>query len=395
MSLIFVSYRRQDTQSATGRLCDKLQEHFDATQVFHDIESIAAGADFAATITARVSASAVVLVMIGPRWLDAVGDDGRLRLDDPGDYVRLEVTTALQRRIPIIPVLVEGATMPPASALPHVMGELARHQAHEITERRWQYDSDRLVDELEKYVAPDAARDEAAPGLGAALLQAVIGYPVDFLQLLVRPRREVAALQKRPNAEARAVVFFVISQLIAGGLFVFKDLVVSVPSFVLTGVPVGAFNLLLIVVPLLLAARIVGVPVNTQSTMVVVAYINSIFTVLVAAGVQALWTGLELGAPNIGPALHDAVYTNQPAVERALKLSDIVQSAMGGPFFAAFALTNLIWVYSIGWLAVASLALRDMWRISGPRAAALVILFAMMLVVIFAFVAVVAWIGGS
>lgn len=395
MSLIFVSYRRQDTQSATGRLCDKLQEHFDATQVFHDIESIEPGENFAATIAAKVSASSVVLVMIGPRWLDATGSDGRARLEDPDDYVRLEVATAFRRRIRVIPVLVEGAAMPEASALPDDMRALVQHQAHEISEQRWLYDSDRLVHELEKHVAPERKPLDTAPALGAALLESVIGYPVDFLQLLLRPRREISALQKRPHAESRAVVFFVISQLAAGWLFVFKDLVASVPAFVLSGVPFGAFNLLLIVVPLLLAARIVGVPVNTQSTMVVVAYINSVFTVLVAAGVQALWTGLELGAPNIGPALHDAVYTNHPLVERAARLSDIVQSAMGGPFFAAFALTNLIWLYSIGWLAVASLALRDMWRISGPRAAALVIMFTMMLVLIFAFVAVVAWIGGA
>ncbi len=56
MSLIFVSYRRQDTQSATGRLCDKLQAHFGADQVFHDIESIEAGSDFTATITSKIQA---------------------------------------------------------------------------------------------------------------------------------------------------------------------------------------------------------------------------------------------------------------------------------------------------------------------------------------------------
>jgi hypothetical protein len=391
--LIFVSYRRQDTQSATGRLCDKLQQHFDAAQVFHDIESIEPGANFAATIAQKVSASAVVLVMIGPRWLDASGSDGRRRLDDPGDIVRLEVATALRRKIPVIPVLVEGATMPSASALPDEIGALAMHQAHEISEQRWQYDTDRLVRELEKYVASDRRAEDPTPTLGAALLQSVIGYPAVFLQLLIRPRKEIVALLKRPNAEARAVVFFSISHLAAGWLFVFEDLVRSVPAFVLSGIPVGAFNVLLIVIPLLLAARIVGAPGNPQSTMVVVAYLDSVFTVLVAAGVQAMWTGLELGDPNIGPALHDAVYTNRPLVERIFQLSDAVQTAIGGPFFAAFALTNLIWLYAIGWLAVASGAIRDLWRVSGPRAAAILILFAMMLVFVVGFVAIVAWIG--
>src|SRR4030095_8127041 len=80
VSLIFVSYRRQDTQSATGRLCDKLQTHFSVDQVFHDIESIEAGDSFPATIASKIAASSVVLVMIGRHWLDIAGKDGRSRL---------------------------------------------------------------------------------------------------------------------------------------------------------------------------------------------------------------------------------------------------------------------------------------------------------------------------
>jgi hypothetical protein len=391
--LIFVSYRRQDTQSATGRLCDKLQLHFDAAQVFHDIESIEPGADFAATIAAKVSSSTVVLVMIGPRWLESIGTDGRRRLEDPGDYVRLEVATALRRRIPVIPVLVEGATMPSASALPDVMRALAQHQAHEISEQRWQYDSDLLVQELEKFVAPDREGTEVAPTLGGALLRSVIGYPADFVRLLVRPRRQLLARLKPPDVVARAVVFFVMSHLVAAWLFVFEDLVASVPAFVLYGVPMGAFNLLLVVIPLHLAARIVRAPSHAPSTMVVVAYLSSVFTTLVAAGAAALWSGLELGAPSIGPAMREALYADLPLDVRIMRLSDVIQPAIGGPFFAGFALTILIWLYAAGWLAIASSAIRDMWRISGLRALAVLILFAMMMAFVVGFVAIAAWIG--
>jgi hypothetical protein len=394
MSLIFVSYRRQDTQSATGRLCDKLQQTFDAAQVFHDIESIDPGADFAATIAAKVSASAVVLVMIGPRWLEALGSDGRLRLHDPLDYVRLEVVTALRRQIPVIPVLVEGAKVPPASALPDDMAALVRHQAYEISEQRWQYDTDRLVQELTKYVAPVSGPVEVAPSTGAALLRSVVAYPADFFQLLLRPRQQLLAFLKPPDV-AGAIVFFVISNLIAAWLFVMEDLVESVPEFVLTGVPVAAFNLLAVVVPLHLAARIVGVRVQTLPTMVMAAYISSVFTVLVAAGVKSLWTGLILAAPDIGQALREAIYADPRLDVRIQRTSEVMQSAMGAQFFALFAPTNVIWLYSIGWLAVASSVIRDVWRVSGVRALAVAILVALMLALVVGFVGVVAWIGGS
>jgi hypothetical protein len=392
--LIFVSYRRQDTQSATGRLCDKLQRHFDAAQVFHDIESIEPGADFAATIAAKVSASAVVLVMIGPRWLEAIGSDGRPRLDDPGDYVRLEVATALRRQIPVIPVLVEGATMPSASALPDVIRALAQHQAHEITEQRWQYDSDRLVDELEKYVAPDTEPGERAPAPGPALLRAVISYPTDFVQLLVRPRPHLLARLKPPHVVARAVVFFVISHLITAWLFVLADVVESVPAFVLSGVPIGAMHLLFLVVPLHVAARIVRAPSHALSTTAVLAYIQSVFALLFAMGVQLMWTGLLLGDPDFGRRLREVVFEDLPLEARIAGMSAHVQTAVSGPFLAAYALSNVLWLYAAGWLLVASDVFSQMWRITRLRAAALLVIVALVLVLASALVAL-AWTIGT
>ncbi|HET9569388.1 MAG TPA: toll/interleukin-1 receptor domain-containing protein, partial [Vicinamibacterales bacterium] len=244
MSLIFVSYRRQDTQSATGRLCDKLQAHFGAEQVFHDIESIEVGSDFAATIESKIAGSSVVLVMIGQHWAETTSDHGHARLFDPGDYVRLEIATALHRRIPVIPVLVEGAAMPQASALPNAIAGLSTRQAHEISEQRWQYDTDMLVRQLERYVpAEGSSTIPATSTLGRTLFQSVVGWPFDFAQLLVRPRRWLTALQAQPNALTRAAVFFALSHIVAAWLFVQQDLVASVPAFVLTGVPEGAFIL--------------------------------------------------------------------------------------------------------------------------------------------------------
>ena len=380
MSLIFVSYRRQDTQSATGRLCDKLQAHFSVDQVFHDIESIESGSDFVATIASKIAASSVVLVMIGRHWIDARSDDGRSRLFDPGDYVRLEIATALQRGVPVIPVLVEGAAMPLASALPEPISALAVRQAHEITEQRWQYDSDVLVKQIERFVPPEGASTvEDASTLRQTLLLAVAGWPFDFAQLLVRPRRWLTALQTQPNAVTRSAVFFVLSHILAAWLFVVPELVASVPVFVLQGAPIGAFILLLVLIPLHLSARVARVPSHAPSTMLVLAYIQSVAMVLVAGGITITWTGVLLADPEFGPKLRAAVGPNMPLDVRLARMSVLAESAMSGPFFGAFVFANVIWLFTAGWLVVASQAFRDMWRISRLRFAAIVILVGLVL----------------
>jgi hypothetical protein len=387
VALIFVSYRRDDTQSATGRLCDKLQEHFGADQVFHDIESIEAGADFAATITEKIAASSIVLVMIGRRWLDAQGPDGRARLFNPGDYVCLEIAAALEREIPIIPVLVEGAAMPPAAALPAQIADLATRQAHEITEQRWQYDSDLLIRQIEVFVPPERTSTEEDPSaLGRTLLQSVVASPVDFIQLLVRPRRHLAALVKQPNFVLRATVFFVLSHLAAGLLYVQKDIVASVPVFVLAGVPTGALILLLLMIPLHLAARMFRAPSDAPSTMAMLGYIQSVVMMGVALGSELIWSGLILVSPNIGSELSSIVYSGLPTDVRIARAQELIDGAVKGPFLAAFVVANVIWLYAAGWLLVALGAFRRMWRISRLRAFGILILTAGMLSLAGAFV---------
>ncbi len=387
MALIFVSYRRLDTQSATGRLCDKLQTHFDADRVFHDIESIEAGDDFTAAIRSKIAVSSVVLVMIGRHWLDATGPDGRPRLFDPGDYVCLEIATALEREIPIIPVLVEGAVMPPASALPASIAALATRQAHEITEQRWQYDSDLLVRQLETFIPPEHAsseEDTATPG--QTLLQAVAGWPSDFVQLLMHPRRHLAALLKRPGFVLRAIVFFALSHTAAAWLFVIEELVASVPIFVLTGAPFAVFILLFVLVPLHLSARAVRAPSHAPSTMVMLGYIQSVAMLLVATGSAVMWAGLVLANPDIGSELRPLVYTDLPVESRVASILELYERSFGGPPLAGFALAMVIWLFTVVWLLAAITAFRDVWRISWFRASAILILTAGTLCIAGAFV---------
>ena len=106
---IFISYRRGDTSATAGRLFDRLEGRFGVGSVFMDVDTIEPGLDFVEVIGGAVGSCDVLLALIGARWLGAVDEHGRRRLDDPDDFVVLEITTALERGIRVIPVLVDGA----------------------------------------------------------------------------------------------------------------------------------------------------------------------------------------------------------------------------------------------------------------------------------------------
>ena len=109
---IFISYRRQETRWPARQLYDVLVEQFPAEQVFKDVDSIEPGEDFVERITAAVSSCDVLLALIGEQWLTITDENGQRRLDDPRDYVRVEIETALTRKIRVIPILVDDARMP-------------------------------------------------------------------------------------------------------------------------------------------------------------------------------------------------------------------------------------------------------------------------------------------
>ncbi|MPZ76424.1 MAG: TIR domain-containing protein [Deltaproteobacteria bacterium] len=149
-SRIFVSYRRDDARGDAGRLTDKLKIRFGDKQIFRDVEAIEAGVDFVEAINQAVSQCAVLLAIIGPNWLKVTDGQGRRRLDDPDDFVRLEIAVALQRNVRVVPVLVGGASMPKAEELPPGLESLARRQAHELSDPRWDFDVGQLTETLEK-----------------------------------------------------------------------------------------------------------------------------------------------------------------------------------------------------------------------------------------------------
>ncbi len=145
---IFISYRRKDTEGEASRLAEDLREGLDGVQIFRDVENIAPGEDFVVALERALADCAVMLVMIGPTWLETNDADGKRRLDDPADWTRLEIATGLKRDVRVIPVTCRGAELPAANVLPEDIVLLARRQAVEIDNNRWRYDVDHLIDRL-------------------------------------------------------------------------------------------------------------------------------------------------------------------------------------------------------------------------------------------------------
>ena len=167
MSDIFISYRRQDSDAYAGRLYDRLAARFDKARIFMDID-MDLGIDFATEIEQRVGSCKVLVAVIGRGWLDVKDGEGRRRLDDPNDWVRLEIVAALERKIPVIPALVGGAMMPAASDLPDPLSKLTRRQAIEITHSGFHSDADRLIRGLEKILASEPKQTKKTPASSQA-----------------------------------------------------------------------------------------------------------------------------------------------------------------------------------------------------------------------------------
>jgi hypothetical protein len=159
---IFISYRRQDTGYPAGWLYDRLVVRY-ADQVFKDVDSIELGDDFVEVITAAVASCDVLLALIGDQWVTIADEEGRRRIDDPDDFVRLEIEAALTRNVRVIPILVGGATMPRADELPPSMAMLVRRQALGLSPERFDFDTSRLLKVLDRTLA----EVRAAPGVTA------------------------------------------------------------------------------------------------------------------------------------------------------------------------------------------------------------------------------------
>src|SRR6266516_1801416 len=142
---VFISYRRDDSAGYAGRVRDRLERELGRNLLFMDVDGIPLGTNFSKVLHEEVAKCGVLLAMIGPNWPDARDEHGNRRLDDPNDFVRIEIAAALQRNIPVIPILLAGARIPKASELPEDLKELALRNGMEIHHASFQDDMNRLI----------------------------------------------------------------------------------------------------------------------------------------------------------------------------------------------------------------------------------------------------------
>lgn len=156
MPSIFISYRRSDSQADTGRIYDRLAARFGKEAVFKDVDNIPAGVDFKKFLNSTLTVCKVVLAVIGPSWLRAADEKGARRLDDPTDWVRVEIEAALQRDdVIVVPLLVGQARMPRVEDLPNCLQGLAYRNSRDARpDPDFNQDMVRLINDLEQYLAP-------------------------------------------------------------------------------------------------------------------------------------------------------------------------------------------------------------------------------------------------
>ena len=223
---IFINYRRDESGHVAGRLHDSLAPTFGRNKLFMDVDNIPVGRDFEEYLKSQVAACDAMLAVIGPNWLAAKDDTGKRRLDNPDDFIVIEIGTALTRNIPVVPVLVDGARMPKASELPDSLKLLARRQAIQVRHTNFRSDAEALVKRLREAVGHDlperGRRVWLAIGVAVVavlLLIGVGGYAVvqrtyttvektaqqrEAVRAEQAEQQRLAAAEKDPRAKAEA-----------------------------------------------------------------------------------------------------------------------------------------------------------------------------------------------
>ena len=266
---VFLNYRRQDSPAYAGWLYDQLSSKFGTSQIFRDVDAIEPGLDFVEVLNERVSQCDLLVAVIGPRWLDARDKNGKRRLDDPNDFVRIELEAALERDIRIVPVLVDGAEMPDQSLLPDSLQPLARRNAITVSHEKFRSDTAPLVRAIENVVSeaierrtagetkqqPKARGAKLEAEQGAKIATAAGPRPTSFP---ISPSYVIAAV-------SGLVIGFLMS-LLVGGVGLIQFLLVA-----LTGSITG----------IVLAANGVKFPIGERSAVVVNAAIGSACCLLV------------------------------------------------------------------------------------------------------------------
>lgn len=208
MGSVFISYRREDSQGQARALFQDLVTRLGRSAVFMDVDSIALGRDFREVLQERLATCDLMLVLIGPTWLSGTDATGRRRLDNPTDFVCLEIAAALKRKIPIAPLLLQGAQMPTAEQLPESIRELAYRNGFELSHNRWDSDVQELVKRLglDARAAAPPARDPppSAPGEAKATKKTFVALgAVALVALVIAGALYVLRGEPEPAGEAK------------------------------------------------------------------------------------------------------------------------------------------------------------------------------------------------
>jgi hypothetical protein len=328
---IFVSYRRTDSVGTAGRLFDRLAERFGADQVFRDIDSIGAGENFEESIRGALRLAVVVLIIIGPRWLEARRKDGTRRIDDPADYVRREIEIALSSGVAVIPLLVEGAALPAPESLPVSVRALALRNDFELSDRHWDSATRDLIRYLEEELRIPAreptSTSQRAEGAsqpqspGRAAVAAFTGFLPNLLSVLTQPRHFLARYtQGRAPDLLAAVIFFVLALVLSD---IFMTAVYSsresVVSFYIGMVVAVVLVTVAISAPLWLAWRLVGATRHYARLIVVLLHQVAIAHLMVYVVAAIMFAGLELHSLNSFKLALDETM-KQPSASAAFKV---------------------------------------------------------------------------
>jgi hypothetical protein len=158
MTKVFLCYRREDSGGYAGRIQDQIAQALGSDNLFMDVDAIPLGANFVRVLHDEVAKCEVLLAVIGRNWLDARDEDGKRRLENPKDFVRVEIVAALQRNIPVVPILVDGARIPDARQLPNELEELSLRNGIEVRLASFHNDVSRLIHGLKTQLNIDIKR---------------------------------------------------------------------------------------------------------------------------------------------------------------------------------------------------------------------------------------------
>lgn len=210
---VFISYRRGETSGQARAIHDMLEQRLGERRVFMDVDAIALGEVFYTKIAEGIQSSGVALVLIGHDFFD---EQNQARLHQADDWVRVEIETALHRQVPIIPILVERASMPRADLLPESLRPLTTFQAMDLENQRWDYDMQRLNNSIDGLIAKRAMAP-TVPVVGAGAHTPPPPAAPPKRQAAPRPAgQDKPARSKKPIALGSAVLAVVIVAAVLG-----------------------------------------------------------------------------------------------------------------------------------------------------------------------------------